>query len=303
MKSTSKGAHRPVKTGPSISRIALMALLAVSSGCATSRGATGVKQKLTVGDGSLVGYLTLPPDIGSQAARACEGIGLQATRLDESEGLGFPSVRWSNGRCSYQITRLPDDRRTVVLKLKWNSDSHCIDGTAPVLHPVSSLKLMLAENQSKVRDYRFICPSESTAVAQASPAGPGAKAVPMSSEPPRPRRAASSPLNPFLERPKVLVPALVGLGLGVASGVMYQRATVMHRQLQEVPPAHRTEAYERLATGQRDQTLAFVFGGAALASWGMATWFYFTPVESQAPRVSLVPSAGGAFVSVQGELP
>jgi len=123
-----------------------------------------VKQRLNHGDGIVIGYLTLPPDIESQSARACEGIKLQATHPYETEGLGLPTVRWSHGRCSYQLMRLPDDRSTVVLELTWNSDSRCNDGTTPVLHPVSSLKVKLAENQSMVRDYRFICPSESTTV-------------------------------------------------------------------------------------------------------------------------------------------
>jgi len=133
---------------------------------------------------------------------------------------------------------------------------------------------------------------------------------PKPSEPVKPESVRQQALKrskvaryPRLDQPRVLVPALAGAGLGLASGFFYFKATDFHGQLEDGIPTNRSELQATLDSGRRAQRTALILGGASVLAFGTAAFFYFRPLPSTDATVTLLPGPGGAAAVFSGRLP
>ncbi len=136
------------------------------------------------------------------------------------------------------------------------------------------------------------------------PAPPAPRARPRTLD----RRVTSSfpPPDPRLERPQVIVPALVGLGLGLGSGIFYKLALDQRALLDSGRFQTRGEVYRAAQTGSSHQTVSVALGGAALASLGVSAFMFLTapaPPKPAEPKVSFFAGPGGVVVGVSGVMP
>lgn len=150
----------------------------------------------------------------------------------------------------------------------------------------------------------------------AQQAAPSSEPAPQEASPPKPAepvkresvreqalKRSKVPRYPRLDQPRVLVPALAGAGLGLASGFFYFKAAGFHGQLEDGVPTNRTELQATLGSGRRAQRTSLILGGASVLAFGTAAFFYFRPFSSKDATLTLLPGPGGAAAVFSGRLP
>lgn len=117
----------------------------------------------------------------------------------------------------------------------------------------------------------------------------------------RPRR--HRPVYRPAEQPVVLLPTLLGLGLGVTSAVLFKLAADDAAQLDRGQLVTRSQVAAVVERGSANQRMAIILGLTGVAAFGFAGYMAFGPASHPPASVGIAPTPGGGVAVVSGALP